>query len=187
MLKNNTVTKIFLLSTCFLILGIFLSGCGYTTRSSISTKYKTIYITPFVNKIDTTAEMDVASKYKLYYPGLETSITKAVLDKFMWDGNLKPVNYESADVTLKGDLLDFVKDPVRYDDNENVTEYRINLVVNISLWNNRDNSLIWEENNFTGQTTYFVTGTSATTEAQAVKAALTDLARRVVERAVEEW
>lgn len=185
--KNNIFVRIFLLSTYSLVLSTLLTGCGYTTRSSISHKYKTIYITPFMNKMDITSEMEVASKYKLYYPGLETSITKAVIDKFMWDGNLRPINYEAADVVLKGEILDFVKDPVRYDDNDNVTEYRINLIVNISLWNNLDKSLIWEEKNFTGLTTYFVTGPSATTQSQAVSEALTDLARRIVDRAVEEW
>jgi len=111
----------------------------------------------------------------------------AQIDKFMFDGNLRPVNYESADVTLKGELMEFRKDPLRYDDNDNVTEYRVNMVVNISLWNNRDSSLIWEENNFTGITSYFTTGTAAKTEAQAINDAITDLVRRVVERAVEEW
>ncbi|MFA5362823.1 MAG: hypothetical protein WC335_06225, partial [Candidatus Omnitrophota bacterium] len=48
----------------FMVLG--LHGCGYTTRSSlISTKYLTIFITPFINKIDITLETDTGSKYKV--------------------------------------------------------------------------------------------------------------------------
>ncbi len=181
MLKNNPWLKIILLVT-------LLSGCGYTTRSNIASKYKSIYITPFINKIDITVETDTASKYKLYRPRLETDITKTVVDKFMWDGNLRPVNYESADVILNGELIEFRKDAVRYDDNENVTEYRVNLVVNVSLsWNNSDKGLMWAEKNFTGLTSYFVTGNSAKPEAKAISDAITDLARRIVQRAVEEW
>lgn len=187
MLKNNSWLKVVSLVTCNLLLVTCLSGCGYTTRSNISSRYTTIYITPFVNKIDITAESDVASKYKLYRPRLETDITRAVIDKFMWDGNLRPVSYESANVVLNGELMEFRKDPVRYDDSDNVTEYRVNLLVNISLLNNADKSLIWEEKNFTGLTSYFVSGSSAKTEAQAINDAITDLARRIVERCVEEW
>jgi len=40
---------------------------------------------------------------------------------------------------------------------------------------------------FTGNTSYFTTGTQAKSEATAVNDALTDLARRIVERTVEQW
>jgi len=68
MLKNNLRAKTLLFAVCSLVLTGVLAGCGYTTRSSIGGKYKTIYVTPFVNKIDITREGDVASKYKLYRP-----------------------------------------------------------------------------------------------------------------------
>jgi hypothetical protein len=164
-----------------------MAGCGYTTRSAISSKYKTIYITPFVNKIDITQEADVGSKYRLYRPQLETDVTKAVINRFLMDGNLKPVKTENADVTLKGELVEFRKDPLRYDDNNNVSEYRVNMMVNISLWDNRENKVIWEENGFTGERSYFTSGSLAKSEAQIISDSISDLARRIVERAVEAW
>ncbi|MFA4842472.1 MAG: LPS assembly lipoprotein LptE [Candidatus Omnitrophota bacterium] len=172
---------------CHVALLLSLAGCGYTTRSAISNKYQTIYVTPFVNKIDITQETDVANKYKLYRPQLETDVTKAAINKFLFDGNLRPVKLQNADLTLKGELLEFRKDPLRYDDNNEVLEYRVNMVVNIFLWDNKTNLLVWEENRFTGETSYFTSGTSIKTEAQAISDAITDLARRIVERAVEEW
>ncbi len=178
--------QIFLFSV-FSFLFSAIAGCGYTTRSAIATKYRTIYITPFVNKIDITREADVGSKYRIYRPQLETDITNAVVNKFLFDGNLKPVKSESADVTLKGELIEFRKDPLRYDENENVTEYRVNIVVNISLWDNREGKLLWEEKGFTGDTSYFTSGTQAKSEPQAINDGIADLARRIVERAVEEW
>jgi len=167
---------------------LLLSGCGYTTRSAIGGKYRTIYITPFINKIDITQEADAASKYVIYRPQIETDVTRRVINRFLFDGNLKPVKEETAEVALKGEVVEFRKDPVRYASNEeDVEEYRVNLIVNISLWNKKENKLIWEENRFTGQTSYFVTGNQAITEAQAVTNSLDDLARRIVERAVEQW
>lgn len=179
--------KRLIFALCLVPPALCLSGCGYTTRSMISDKYKTIYVTPFVNKIDITQETDVASKYKIYRPMLETDITRSVINKFLMDGNLKPAKSEAADLVLKSELVEFRKDPLKYSDSDEVEEYRVSLVVNIGLWDNKENKLVWEEKNFTGDTAYFTTGTLAKSEAQAISDAITDLARRIVERAVEEW
>jgi len=188
---QKQITQIIVLSTLYSLLST-LSGCGYTTRSMVSSKFKTIYITPFANKIDITKETDTADKYKVYKPLLETDITRTVINRFLWDGNLKPVQKEVADLVLKGELIEFRRDPVRYtQDGNEVEEYRLNLVVNISLWNNKEEKLIWEQNGFTGDTTYFTTFSPITTsrksEDVAIKDALDDLGRRIVERTVEEW
>lgn len=171
---------------CYLLIAL-LSGCGYTTRSMISNKFHTIYVTPFVNKIDITKEADAGSKYKLYRPMIETDITRHVSNRYLFDGNLKPSKEELADLVLKGEVVEFRKDPLRYLDNDVVSEYRINLMVNISLWDKKEDKLLWQENNFTGDTTYFTQGSQTKSEDTAVNDALNDLARRVVERTVEEW
>ena len=178
---------LFILASVFYLATIFLSGCGYTTRSMISDKFTTIYITPFVNKIVITNEADAESKYRLYRPMIETDITRTVNNRYLFDGNLKPSKEELADLTLKGEVVEFRKDPLRYLNNDEVSEYRINLVVNLKLWDNKENKLLWEENNFTGDTTYFTSGPQAQSEDSAVNYALNDLARRIVERTVEEW
>lgn len=165
----------------------FFAGCGYSSRSMISSKYRTIYVTPFINRVDITNDADAGYKYKIYKPLLETDITSAVNNKFLFDGNLKPVQKELADVTLKGELIEFRRDPVRYTEGDDVAEYRINLVVNITLWDNKEDKLIWQENGFTGEASYFTTGPTAKSETVAVNDAITDLSRRIVERAVEEW
>lgn len=129
----------------------------------------------------------MADKYKIYRPMLEQEITKAVISKFIFDGNLRPAEKESADLLLKGELMEFRRDPVRYTENNDVEEYRLNIIVNLSMWDNHKNELLWQEQNFTGDTTYFTTGTQAVSEDTAVNAAIKDLARRIVERTVEQW
>jgi hypothetical protein len=84
-------------------------------------------------------------------------------------------------------VVEFRKDPFRYLDNDDVSEYRINLVVNISLWDSKTDKILWQENGFIGDSIYFVTGPQAQSESNAVVDALNDLARRVVERTVEDW
>ncbi|MDI6758748.1 MAG: LptE family protein, partial [Candidatus Omnitrophota bacterium] len=151
-------------------------------------QYKTIYIMPFINKVDITNEAYTANKYRIYRPTLETDVTKAVKDRFFFDGGLKPAKEEGADLLLKGELIEYRKDPVRYDDNDNVTEYRINIIVNIILMDNlTPNKMVWQENGFTGNASYFTTGTNAKSEDTAINDALSDLAARIVERTVEQW
>lgn len=175
-----------LITTLCLLLSV-LPGCGYTTRSLIADRYKTIYVEPFINKIDISTETASGGRYKVYRPLLESDITRAVKNRFLFDGNLKPVEEGSADLVLKGELAEFRRDPLRYTDNDEVSEYRINLVVNISLWDRKENKTVWEEHNFTGDTTYFTAGSLAQSEDSAVTSAIGDLARRIVERAVEQW
>lgn len=187
--KGKTVIKKFYLRYCG-ILAFFIftfCGCGYTTRSMITNQYRTIYITPFINKIDITSDTDVASKYKVYRPMLETEITKSVVNKFLTNGNLRPSSSDSADLSLKGELVEFRRDPLRYTSSDEVEEYRLNLVVNISLWDKKEEKMLWEENGFTGDTTYFTIGSALKSEDTAIKDAVSDLSRRIVERAVEQW
>jgi len=165
----------------------FLSGCGYTTRSMISGEYKTIHVEQVVNKIDITTDSLTASKYRIYRPMLESSLTQAVIDGYLFDGDLKPVTAESADLILKTELVEFERAPLKYTADDEVQEYRINLAVNISLRDAKTDKLIWGEKNFTGDTTYYTTGPLAKSEDDAVSLAIRDLSRRIVERSVEQW
>jgi hypothetical protein len=165
----------------------FLSGCGYTTSSLLNPSIKTIYVKPFENRIDFGAEDGVYRKLRTYFPRLETDITTAVVDRFLFDGNLKPVKEQDADVILSGELVEYRRDVLRYDEDEDVQEYRINIIVNISLWDVKNKNFLWREDRFTGETTYFVTGSKAVSEQTAIKSGITDLARRIVERTIENW
>lgn len=188
-LNFTSATKgVVLFSTlCVLFSGI--NGCGYTTRSSvISSKYRTICIPPFVNKIDITLESDTGNTYKVNRPMVESEVTRAVINKYLFDGNIKPVSATNADLLLKGEVIEFRRDPLRYDESENVLEYRVSLRANLKMIDQKDNNtVLWEENGFTGIGDYFVSGASAKSESTAVTQAIQDLARRIVERTVEQW
>ena len=79
MKKMSLQKKSVLLATCYLLLAT-LTGCGYTTRSTIAAKFRTIHIKQFSNKIDITQETDAGSKYRIYRPMLETNVTKEVIN-----------------------------------------------------------------------------------------------------------
>ena len=191
-MKKRNNLFLFLTVAGFLLTAV-LTGCGYTTRSMLYGKYNTIYITPFLNKVDVTQESYSANKYRIYRPMLETDITKKVINRYIFDGNLKSVKKSAADLVLKGELIEYRKDPLSYTANtENVTEYRINIYVNLSLWDVKENKMLWQENNFNGNYSYFTNYNNNSTSIQvsedtAVNNAIEDLARRIVERTVEQW
>ncbi len=177
--------KIKILAT--LIVSALILGCGYTTRSAIFSGTKNIYIAQFKNKIDFTSDYNEYKKLRTYFPLLEVSITNEVIDKFLSDGNLRISKEENADFILTGELLEYRRDALRYDDDQDVDEYRINLVVSLSFWNSEENKQQWVETRFVGDTTYFTTGSLAKSEQTAVNDAVRDLAKRIVERVVDDW
>ncbi|MDD5496155.1 MAG: LPS assembly lipoprotein LptE [Candidatus Omnitrophica bacterium] len=171
----------------FMALSFFISGCGYTTRSLLPTKYKTIYVENFTNKIEWLAEQTDQRMYVGYRPGMEIEITNAVINRYLFDGNLSVTQSETPDLILKGALVDYRREPLRYDTNENVEEYRVRLVVDMELIDAKTKNVLWTEKGFAGETTYRTSGSLAKSENTAVRDATNDLATRIVERTIEAW
>jgi len=167
---------------------LFLGGCGYTT--SCITSYDgadTIHVDNFINKINLTEQPTDRRMYVAYQSGIELDITRDTIDRFILDGNLRIEPKDKADLILEGFLVDFKKEGLRYDNDNNIIEYRIKVVVNIKLYRRKDDKVFWKENRFTGEHIYSLTGTYAETDDAAVQKAIEDLAIRIVERTTENW
>ncbi|MFC1510232.1 LPS assembly lipoprotein LptE [Candidatus Omnitrophota bacterium] len=162
---------------------LFVGGCGYTTSSNLSSRFRTVYVEDFKNKITYSS----ASGKDIYIPLLEVKSRNAVIDRFLFDGNLRIAEAQAADLVLKGELKSYQRDGLRVTDNDDVLEYRVRIIVRFTLWDTRMQEVVWEESSFAGEATYFVTGAEATSEDAAIEEAIVDLARRVVERTIENW
>ena len=172
-----------------LLIIVVISGCGYSTGSLLPSHIKTIHIRPLRNKIELTGELSPDEyRFRSYRAHLETDITKELTDRFINDGNLKVVEEENADLVLNGELVDYLKQPVRYGaDNETVEEYRISIVCSVEVKDVRKDVLLWQDSRVIGDSTYSVSGTYTTSESSAVSSAVSDLARRIVNRTIEGW
>ncbi|MFH1359771.1 MAG: LptE family protein [Candidatus Omnitrophota bacterium] len=174
-------------SLLFLIIPLFclfLAGCGYSTSSLLPSHLKTIYVAPFENAIPYGTERS----RNLYYPLLEVEVTNKIIDRYLFDGNLRIAKEQNADLILKGKLLNYERQALRYfDDSQDVQEYRLNVIVSLELYDTVKEKVKWNESSFIGETTYFTSGSLAISEEAAVDKAVTDLARRVVERTIEDW
>jgi len=179
--KNNFLL---LFAGCWLL--VAFSGCGYTTKTLLPDDIRTIQIETFKNNIDITKEVGAKDKYELYRPNLEVDLRDAVVSRVFLDGNLKIADKNSADAVLEGQIVQYRKDPLRYQ-NEVVQEYRISIVCNVKLINQKDSKVLFEEDGITGDTTYFIAGTLQKTETAALNDAMSDLARRIVNRILENW
>ena len=171
------------------MLAILIAGCGYTTGSLLPSHIKAIHIQPFRNKIELTEELALEQyRFRTYRSHLETDITKEVIDKFINDGHLKVVEEKNADLILTGELIDYLRTPVRYGaDNETVEEYRISIVCSLKLKDVSKDVIMWQEPRVIGDSTYSLSGSYATSESSCVSAAVSDLARRIVNRTIEGW
>ena len=173
---------------CFLLSALF--GCGYTSRTIYRGPYKTIFVEPFANKVDLLSEdaTGLGQRFRTYHPLLESDIRAAVINRFMFDGGFRVARKDEADIVLKGELINYQRDALRYENNqEDVAEYRISLIMRLVLLKKGEETPLWEEANFVGDATYFISGTQAKTEKAALDLAIADLARRVLERLVENW
>jgi len=183
-MKNIYLRKF---AAILILIVFFTAGCGYTTKSLLPSDLKTIYVSNLVNKIKVTDEASDTRMYRGYRPGMELETTRTIRDKYLSDGNLKIAGPDTADLILTGDLIDFRNEALRYDRNDDVEEYRVRLVVNIEMKNAKDGKVRWTEKNFAGESLYRTSGTLVKSETAAIKEAAEDLARRIVERTIEEW
>jgi len=171
-----------LMSLC-LVFCVLFSGCGYTTKSILPKNIRTIYIAPFKNNINFTT----GTGRNIYLPLLEIDVRNAIIDRFLFDGNLKIARPEVANLILKGELNNYDRSGLRYTDDDDVEEYRVHITVSFVMWDTKRDEISWTESNFAGEATYFVTGPQVSTEESAVDKAIVDLARRIVERTIENW
>ena len=138
-----------------------MAGCGYASRTVYRGPYKTVFIEPFVNKVDVLSEdaTSLSQRFRTYHPLMENDIRSAVINRFMYDGGFRIAKKDEADIILKGELIDYRRDALRYENNqEDVSEYRISLVMRLTLYKRGDDQPLWDEPNFIGDSTYFVSG-----------------------------
>jgi len=175
-MKRFLFALIMIIATCLCAV-----ACGYSTKSSLPVHIKTIAVGPFANKIDFQS-----GKPNVYVPLLEVRSHDAVINQFLFDGNLRIAEQNNADLVLNGELIGYERSALRFTDNDDVHEYRITITVRLTMLDDQG-ELMWEEPSFSGEDTYFLSGPNATSEDAAIEDAIRDLAKRIVARTVEDW
>ncbi len=172
-------------AVCLGLIGIWFSGCGYTTSSALPSNLRTIYVDHFKNNINFES---AARAQTAYIPLLEVDIRSAVINRFQFDGNLSVISDKNtADLVLIGELVEYNRYPLRYNDEDDVQEYRLQLVMKLIMTDTATGEPLWSSARFIGEQDYFIQGANAISEETAVSQATVDLARRIVEKTIENW
>ena len=125
MMKQTPITLI-------LFLAIICAGCGvYTFNPKGKSDIQNIAIEPFENK---TSEF-----------GLADRITEIIIDAFIADGTMKIVPSDNADAYLVGVLSRYERVPHKFDENDQVEEYKVLMDFEIVLKNPKDDSEKWRQ------------------------------------------
>ena len=172
---------------------VVLSGCGYTTQSTLDPGYRTIFVAAFY---DNTQEYD-----------LQAPLTNALIRKFINDSRLDVVREENADLRLEGVILDYDLRGITTSDDE-ISQFGVIVTAAIRLIDQRTGELLWEEARMIGETLAFTRTSGQSTdrlrgntnvflptvrsfasdeENQAASEALEQLASDVFYRTVEPW
>lgn len=166
------------LASLFVLMFVFfIAGCskfGYRLGSTLPPDIKTVYVPLFANH---SRE-----------PLIENNATAATIAELQKDGSLKVVNLENADVILECTLDSVSLNPLRYNrsDVTKPNEYRMTLAASFTLKRVRTQEILCETS-VIGEATFPFVGNLVAAKQSAMPQATEDLAKRIVERAVEAW
>ena len=153
-------------------------GCGYalvgTGKGSLPEEVRTVYVETFVN--ETTRV------------GLEQILTDAVLRELSARRRLKPIAREGdADAVLRGRLVSFGVQAVRFDDLGRALEYEISVTAKLTLTERATEKVLFENPSFLFREPYKVSGAAEYTnvETTAIETLARPLARSLVTTLLE--
>jgi len=159
-----------------LILAGSFPGCGYTVHNSLPSNIKTLAIPVFANNT--------------VQSGLADDVTRALVDAFLNNRQLKIVQERDANAVLRGAIVAYKNQVFGYTSQERATQYEIVLTVQATFRDMVKNRDLWREDALTVRTTYnvvAVAGQPAQTELDGRNDAIQKLADQIVSRTVQGW
>lgn len=166
--------KILILS---LLLPIIFS-CTHLQKEPVLPKHiKSIVVPMFINK---------STRF-----GLEEEVTNQIVNEFILDGRLLVTSKREADSELKGEIISYHKEPLSYNEQGYVLEYKIWIQTGLKFIDLPNQKVLWEDEK-EGAAIYIpeniaTQGLSTETEKEALDRAILDLAGKVVSRTIEGW
>ncbi|MCG2710839.1 MAG: LPS assembly lipoprotein LptE [Candidatus Omnitrophica bacterium] len=156
-------------------LALFISGCGYTAKAYyLPSSMKSVYIQTLINKTEE--------------PNLENELKTKLVAAFQNDGNLAiAANNDAADAHLKGEIVGYTRQVMRYTSDESVQEYKLNITVNFEFIDLSSGKPIVKADNFSGNACYYLSGANAKSETSARAEALDNLSRLMLNKIITLW
>jgi outer membrane lipopolysaccharide assembly protein LptE/RlpB len=115
--------------------------------------------------------------------GIQEDLTAAVIEKFIEDNTFKIVSSAEADAVLRGQITGYERAYYTYDKNDNVSEYKVNIVVDFAL-EKKDGKVVLAREGLLGFGVYSAT---EDTEDDGKRRAIEKLARDIVDQTTKTW
>ena len=159
------------------LLAVLSGGCGYGFSSSVLPSHIKTVAVPLMENRSARG-------------GLDAAMAEALTEAFITNNVLTVVAEKNADSVVEGVILEYRREPFSVDANENVQEYRVEIIVAAQYVDLRKNKVIWEEARLSQWATYNfveVGGQPAETENDGILRALAKLTADILNRTVEGW
>lgn len=149
-----------------------LAGCPYGFSSSLLPGHiQSVVVSLFENRTDRG--------------DLSTALADSLTEAFIDNHTLKVVGEKAADSALEGTIVEYRRTPFTVGADEQVLEYRVEIVLEVRFVDLRKNKVLWEEDRLGQWDTYsFVNGENEILGIGRVLAKLTD---DILNRTVEGW
>jgi len=117
-------------------------------------------------------------------------LTSELIDVLQENRALSLTQARNADSILHGKILEYKRSPYSYDENEEVQEYKIEMVIAVEYEDRKKRKILWTEPRMHQWSTYFVVATAgneAEDEEDAQLRAIQKLAEDIKTKTVEGW
>jgi len=122
--------------------------------------------------------------------GLEETLTAEIIDVIQENRSLTLTQERNADSVLLGKVVDYRRTVSSYDQNEEVQEYKVEIMISVEYEDRKKRKTLWKEDRMLGWSTYFVvpvSGQEVEEEEDAQLRAIQKLAEDIKTKTVEGW
>ena len=156
------------------ILLMLAPACGvYSTKGRTAGNIKKVAVPNLSNE---TAQ-----------PDIESEITTNLRNGLIKDNTLKVVAENEADAVLEGTVVDYKNVPFTFNADLQAEQYRLMIVLNISLFNPKDNTYIWKDRRIDAHSDYYLETTTDRTYDRALEEVYKDIVEGILNATTQEW
>ncbi|MCD4813600.1 hypothetical protein K8S19_07910 [bacterium] len=121
-------------------------------------------------------------------PDLGNEITQQLNQDFLVDGRMDLTDAEQANAILHGTIVQYLLDPLLLDVHNTPQQYKMRIIIRISLKDTRAGKNLWTEDAFEESTTYYVVnnlGIPPEDEITVRRRLVQQLTKRIVTKVIE--
>jgi hypothetical protein len=160
LLFNKSIKDLFQVIVPVIFLALCL-GCGY--QSSLEKAPPSYLIKENIDGKEVSKSVHLSRlsipvfDNRTFEPLIENTLTRRFRQQVLMDGHMKLVaGKENSDMILEGDLISFGQTPLSFDSNNSALEYRISLVLKMTLKDAKSNKILWEKSGINSASDYHV-------------------------------